>query len=200
MSESATAAERSPDSAVRQRTRRDILSAAITVWARDFSASLGDIAERAGVSRSTLHRYYPERQQLVEAAAGEAIEALERAATASTARATTARQELEGLLEAVVVQGDAVIFLFSDVTRFTDHPGWGDQTDHDPVMVALVERAQAEGAIRSDMATKWVIDTFYSLGYIAAEGIQAGAMSLPEAIDVARRTFFGGVGTTAQPG
>lgn len=185
------------DSAVRQRTRRDILRAAIQVWARDFTASLGDIAERAGVSRSTLHRYYPERQQLLEAAAGEAMTALERAAVTCTARATTPREELQGLLESVVVEGDAVIFLFSDSSRFASLPGWGDQPDPDPQMVALVERAQAEGSVRPDMTPKWVIDTFYSLGYVAAEEVHAGTMSLPQAIDAAVRTFFGGVGTTA---
>lgn len=193
------AAHGDPDSAVRQRTRRDILRAAVGVWSRDFSASMGDIAERAGVSRSTLHRYYPERQLLVEAAAGEALGALERTAVRSTTRATTAREELLGLLEAIIVEGDAVIFLFSEPSRFAAFPGWGDQADTDPAMIALIERAQAEGSVRAEMTPRWVIDTFYSLGYVAAEGILAGRMSLPEAIDVAARTFFGGVGADVPP-
>ena len=49
------------------RTRRDIVAAAMTAWATDTSASLGQVAESAGVGRTTVNRYFSDRAQLVTA-------------------------------------------------------------------------------------------------------------------------------------
>lgn len=58
-----------PDSGSRARTRTAILAAAMTVLATDPSASLADVAAAAEVGRSTLHRYFPERTDLLRAVA-----------------------------------------------------------------------------------------------------------------------------------
>ncbi len=43
----------------RNRTERAILEAAVSVLARDRAATLPQIAQAAGVGRTTLHRYFP---------------------------------------------------------------------------------------------------------------------------------------------
>ena len=53
----------------RGRTRRAIIDAAISVLAANPAAPLGDIAEAAGVGRSTLHRHFSERGDLMRAVA-----------------------------------------------------------------------------------------------------------------------------------
>ena len=74
------------ESATRTRTRQAILAAAVTVFARDPSAALGEVAAAAGVGRTTLHRYFPERSDLLSALATHLLEAvaaaMERAAPA----------------------------------------------------------------------------------------------------------------------
>ena len=57
------------ESATRTRTRQAILAAAVTVFARDPSAALGEVAAAAGVGRTTLHRYFAERSDLLAALA-----------------------------------------------------------------------------------------------------------------------------------
>ncbi len=183
-----------PDTAVRQRTRRAVLEAAVAVWSRDFSAPLGDIAERAEVSRSTLHRYFPDRQGLVDAAATDALARLERACVDATTHCTTAAQELEALMRASIRMGDAVIFLFSDSTRFAGNPDWPDG-ENDPEFLDLFRRAQAEGAVAPDMPGTWLIGAYYALVYTAAESIGSGALPPHVAADLAVRTFFQGVAT-----
>lgn len=178
-------------SGVRQRTRRAIIDAAIAVWARDFSASLGIIADRAGVSRSTLHRYYPERQALVDATLIEAGELMEREAGKALSGCATAAEELESLLRAMVDHGDVLIFLFSDPHRFTDNSHW-DETD-DEELPAIIARAQSDGAVAADLDPAWVVGIFYSICYVAAESIAADTMPRHRAADVAVRTFFHGV-------
>ncbi|MEU1179064.1 helix-turn-helix domain-containing protein [Streptomyces sp. NPDC005820] len=48
-------------------TRRAILDAAITLLATDPTASLSEVAAAAGVGRTTVHRYFPERSDLLAA-------------------------------------------------------------------------------------------------------------------------------------
>ncbi|MGW5878683.1 TetR/AcrR family transcriptional regulator [Nocardiopsis terrae] len=69
----------------RARTRRVILDAAVDVLAENRAAPLSQVAAHAGVARSTLQRYFPERADLITAL-GEysdelAQEATERART-----------------------------------------------------------------------------------------------------------------------
>lgn len=180
---------------VRQRTRAAIVDAAVRVWARDWSASLGEIAEAATVSRSTLHRYFAERQDLVEAAYTRAMTDLEESYDAATHAPASAREELEEMMRGTIAVGDAVIFLFSDPERFSDRPGWDDDDQHAD-LIAVIRRAQEEEAIARDVAPEWVVGVFYSLIYVAAEAINSGHLPRHRAGEVAARTFFGGVGAT----
>lgn len=62
-------AQLSEDSGPRARTRKAILEAAMTVLAESPAAPLNEIATAAGVGRSTLHRHFPERTDLIHALA-----------------------------------------------------------------------------------------------------------------------------------
>jgi len=180
-------------SAVRQRTRRAILEAAVSVWAHDFAASLGDIAQAAEVSRSTLHRYFPDRQALLDAALTDAVQRMDQAYERTIGACSSPAQELEGLLRVSVQLGDVVVFLFTDPSRFTSHPDWPGE-ESDPVMLDLLRRAQEDGAIADDLDTDWLISVYYSLVWAAAQAISSGTMPPHVAADVAVRTFFRGVG------
>src|SRR4051812_47182057 len=59
----------SSDGGARSRTRKAILDAAMSVLATNPVASLADIATAADVGRSTLHRYFAERSDLLRALA-----------------------------------------------------------------------------------------------------------------------------------
>lgn len=52
------------ETATRNRTRVAILDAAMTLFGADPGAPLSAVATAAGVGRSTLHRYFPERDDL----------------------------------------------------------------------------------------------------------------------------------------
>lgn len=185
--------QRHESSGVRQRTRRAILDAAIALWSRDFSASLGDIAERAAVSRSTLHRYFPERQALVDAALAEAVAAIEREGEKALVGCRTAVDELSALMRAGIDNGDAILFLFSDPNRFAGNPYWDESEDED--VLGVITRAQAEGGIAADVTPGWILGVFYSLIYTAAEAIASDQLPRHRAVDVAVRTFLHGVGS-----
>lgn len=179
-------------SGVRQRTRSAIMNAAIAAWAKAFSTSLGDIADRADVSRSTLHRYFPDRQALVDAALVEAQAVIEREAEKALAGCRTAAEQLEALMRTGIDTGDAIVFLFSDPNRFTGNAAWSESEDEDTL--EIIVRAQAEGAVAADVTPAWVLGVFYSLIYVAAEAIGVDHLPRHRAADIAVRTFFHGVG------
>jgi AcrR family transcriptional regulator len=66
-----------------ERSVRAILEAAEKVLSADPTASLEQIAETAGVARTTIHRRFSNRQALIDAMATTAVEQLEQAIEAS---------------------------------------------------------------------------------------------------------------------
>jgi AcrR family transcriptional regulator len=170
----------------RARTRQAVLDAAASVWAHDFSASLSAIAERAEVSRSTLHRYFTDRQALVDALL---LDSLARLDTLNDGGATeiSAMDTLEQYLRAGVEMGDRVIFLFTDPNRFTGNPHW-PVDDGDDEMRSLVDRARAEESIDPEIPVSWAVSLFYAVLYTAAE---VSGQDLPRhvAADLAVQSF-----------
>lgn len=179
-------------SGVRERTRRAIVDTAVTVWSRDWNASLGDVATGAQVSRSTLHRYFPDRQRLVLAAREHALQLLAEAAGTAMQGCATAVEELAALLRAIVEVGDAVIYLYADPTRFGDVVA--EDQDDSADLREVVVRAAEDGAIDASAGPDWVISALYSIGYAAAEAINHGTLPRNRAGDVAVRTFLHGLG------
>ncbi|MEE4025728.1 TetR/AcrR family transcriptional regulator [Gordonia sp. PKS22-38] len=189
-----------PESGVRTRTRQAIVSAAIAEWARDFAAPLSAIAERAEVSRSTLHRYFVDRQSLIDAALREAQVVLDNQSAAAVSGCNSAREELESLMRVLVDFGDILIFLFADPNRFAGNAEWIEAEDE--MLPEIIRRAQVEGAVADDVEPSWVIGVYYSICYTAASAIATDELSRLRAADIAVRTFFRGVAATpaTEPG
>lgn len=179
-------------SGLRTRTRTAILAAALAVWSRDFAASLADIAERAEVSRSTLHRYFPERQDLVDALLVESLEVLDGIARAATEQTTSAFDHLIYLLRSFVEVGDRVVFLFADPGRFAGNPHRADTGDVS--LRTLIAAAQEDGDLDPDLPAEWLEGVFNAHIYVAADAAQRGTPSHAIA-DAAVRTLLNGIGS-----
>ncbi|WP_231955110.1 TetR/AcrR family transcriptional regulator [Occultella aeris] len=170
----------------RARTRAAILDAAAALWARDYSASFGAIAERADVSRSTLHRYFPDRQALVDALLLDSLPRLGAVADSVTPH-DSPMDALEAYLRAGIEIGDRVIFLYSDPDRFDGNPNWPSD-DYDDALTPLLDQARAAGAIAADIPNAWATNLFYAVLYTAAE-VSAGDLPRHVAADLAVRSF-----------
>ena len=113
----------------RSRTRRAILDAAMSVLAENPTASLGDIAAAAEVGRSTLHRYFAERSDLLRALALH-VHALSNAAIEHAEPDCGPPVEaLRRVVECQLDLGPIVPFVYNDPD---DHrrPGTGRRTRH----------------------------------------------------------------------
>src|ERR671912_1074180 len=120
-------------SGVRDRTRRAILGAAASVLARDRAAPLAEIAEAAGVGRSTLHRHFADREELVAAAVEDSLAALGQAVEDAALDQGPPQEAMRRLVAAMVDVGDRLMFLFGDPRVLEGYPSAGPpMTSEDP--------------------------------------------------------------------
>ena len=164
-----------------QRNIVAILDAAAIRLSRDPDASVGEIAQAAGVGRVTLYGHFSSRAELVDAAVARAIE------------------EGDEVLQAVDLTGDPRDAL----VRLIEH-SWmlmvqiGSLTTAAAAVLSpermlelhrrpasrvegLLERGRADGVFRVDLPTSWLAGTLHRVMHGAADEIAAGRLDAGEA-------------------
>ena len=170
-----------------------VLDVAVAALVADPGASLGEVAEAAGIGRTTLHKHYPTRDALLHAVGHRALERWERVVEAAEGSAD-GDGGLRALAEAMVPIGPYMAFLWrtpafdhaEDITR-----RWCGIEQR---VLAVLRRAQERGALRSDVADFWLLQTFYSLVYVAAESVHSGHLAPRDAPALAVDTLVRGLG------
>jgi AcrR family transcriptional regulator len=100
-------------------TRQAIVDAAIAVFNEDFSAPLEKVAERAGTTRRTLHRYFRDRKELMTACEAEMQTACRHANETAYNLSEDPVERLENLFHAGLECGVKSAFL----RKLHDHHG-----------------------------------------------------------------------------
>ncbi len=138
------------ESATRTRTRRAILDAAVAVLARNPGASLGEVAAAADVGRTTLHRYFAERADLLAGLVGYANELVGEATARAELSHGSAPDALARLCREYFELGDALTLMFSGtVGNMEDEP----EQPHDRELIAS-DRARAGRGIAGSGAVR----------------------------------------------
>jgi AcrR family transcriptional regulator len=184
-----------PESGARGRTRRAILSAAATVLARDRAATLADIAEAADVGRSTLHRYYPDRDVLIKAVVEDSLTVVQQATEGAALDDGSPLEAMRRLVAGMVDAGDRLLFLWGDPKVFEGYPTVDDpdcDPPDDPVL-RLIERGQAAGVFDPDLSPRWVQHVLWALVYTAVEEADQGRMPRHGITSTVIRTMEKGV-------
>jgi AcrR family transcriptional regulator len=155
-----------PESGTRARTRRAILDAAVRVLSQQSSASLAEVAAAAGVGRTTMHRYFPERADLLTGITNDLLEKVAAATERARPDAGPAMAALERLCQAYFALGDGLLLTLNEPHLFTD-PSWTEESETDQLLLQLVERGQTEGTIDPELTREWVQNVLWSLLYAA---------------------------------
>ena len=180
--------------APRRGTRRSLLDVAAEVLVADPSASLAEVAEAAGIGRTTLHKQYATRNDLLRAVGFRAIDLWEQAI------AQVVADEEDGGLQAVTAAmipiGPQLAFLWR--TPAFDHDDEIDQRWKvaEKHVLEVLKRAQDRGVLATNVPDWWLLQTFYSLVYVAAESVWSGHLAPRDAPGVVLATFLHGVGTS----
>ena len=164
------------------RTSAAILDAAARVFADEgASANLAAVATAAGVSRTTLDRYYANRESLLQALVRDAIEdAARRLADAGLQRAPV-EDALQRIMRAFVTVGDRYAVLVSD------RP-WYDKADRSQLQApvrAVLTRGIESGVLRSDLSAEALNELLGGVALSAIKLTQHQGLGQEEASAVA---------------
>lgn len=185
----------SPQSGTRARTRLAILDAAVAVLARDQTAPLADIADAAGVSRTTLHRHFTDRAELLTAAVTDSNQAIARAVLIADLASGEPIEALRRLVAALVEVADRILFLFHSYADDTsdDEPDGGNATEGDQAIIDLIRRGQERDQFTTDLDPKWIENALWSLVFAGCGDVASGTTPRTTIASNIMRIIEGGI-------
>lgn len=158
-------------------TRDVVLRAAMAVLAGNPGASLADIAAAAGVGRTTMHRIFPTRSDLLTALALQAVGHLRVGLDEARLEEGPAAEALARVAETVLPLADELRFLEAgpEVWSLAElQDAWWSITAS---LDALVERGQREGDIRGDLPAELIVEGFTGMLWGVWQGVGDGRVA-----------------------
>lgn len=174
----------------RARTRQAIIDAAIVLLGQNSAATLGEIAAAADVGRTTLHRYFAERAELLSAVSAEGGLRLEQANERARLAEGTGAEAVRRLCQEYFELGDLLSLLFSDQQLITD-PAWADTDECSPAFEAAVRRGHHDGTIDPGLPAGWLENVLWAQLYASWSYVERGRISRYEVLRLTLRTLDG---------
>jgi TetR/AcrR family transcriptional regulator, mexCD-oprJ operon repressor len=158
-----------------------ILDAAAACLSRSPTASMGEIAQAAGVGRVTVYGHFPSREALIEATLTRLLEQGE-TVLAGLDLAGDPRQALRTLIESswrLIADAGAVL----EAAQAVLPPARIRELHAKPAQRAeqLIRRGQSEGAFRSDLPPTWLTSVLHHILKGAAADISSGRLDPADA-------------------
>lgn len=183
------------ETGARGRTRRAILSAAASVLSRRRDATLADIAAAADVGRSTLQRYFPDREELVSAVIEDSLRRLDEALKEARIDEGPPLEALRRLVSAMLDVGDHVLFLYGD-PRITDALAAQDSPDPAAEEIKrLIQFGQEEGVVDPDVSGDWIEHVLWAHVSAGCTAVSTGKLPRHGASAWVIHTLENGIGT-----
>jgi AcrR family transcriptional regulator len=182
-----------PVAVPRRTARPSLLDIATEVLVADPAASLAEVAEAAGIGRTTLHKHYATRDDLLCAVGHRAIDLWEQAIS-GVGGSDDPDGGLRALIAAMIPIGPQLAFLWR--TPAFDHLSeLGERwLASEPRCLGVLKRAQDLGSLAAGIPDWWLLQMLYSVVYIAAESVRAGQLAPLEAPGLALGTYLNGLG------
>jgi TetR/AcrR family transcriptional repressor of mexCD-oprJ operon len=158
-----------------------ILDAAAACLSRSPTASMGEIAQAAGVGRVTVYGHFPSREALVEAALTRVLEQGD-AVLSGLDLTGDPRQALRTLIESswrLIADAGAVL----EAAQAVLPPGRIRELHARPAqrVEQLIRRGQAEGAFRTDLPPTWLASVLHHVLKGATADISGGRLDAADA-------------------
>jgi len=179
--------------ATRRGARPSLLDVAAEVLVADPAASLAEVAEAAGIGRTTLHKQYATRDDLLCAVGHRAIDLWEQA-VAGADGSDDPDGGLRALVAAMIPIGPQLWFpwrtpVFDHISELGER--W---LSVEACCLAVLKRARDLGSLAADVPDWWLLQMFYSIVYVAAESVGVGKLAPLDAPGLALGTFLHGLG------
>lgn len=147
--------------AAAERTRRAIILAGIEVLANNASAPLAEIAEAAEVSRSTFHRYFPNRAALKAAISEVAEQNWQQAITAARLEEGKGLEAFRRLCTELMNSLDVLIWWMTELGEIEDM----EESPEDRMITAAITRGHQDGSIDPQLSVEWISNMVWAVLY-----------------------------------
>lgn len=171
-----------------------LLDRVAEVLVANLSASMAEVAKAAGIGRTTLHKHYATRDDLLRAVGHRAIEKWEQALDQVTDDGGDGG--LLAMAAAMIPIGPQLAFLWRT-------PALGQFPDlikralaAEDRCQAVLLRAQRLGVIKASVPEWWLLDTYLSMIYSASLAVSGGKLAPLDAPRLAVSTLLHGIGPT----
>lgn len=185
--ETATALSEGPRADAR-RNRETVIEAAISALAADPNASMADIANAAGLGRTTVYRHFDNRDELIGALFERVIADAQVATAAVTEGGESTATTLRALGPVMVEIGERFRFLRAHLELGMEALAESKQVPDDPVHIFLVEAIDA-GELRDDVPVSWIQSLMQSSAMATMDEVAAGNLDAETAGRVLGETF-----------
>jgi AcrR family transcriptional regulator len=175
----------------RRGMRLPLLDVAAEVLVADPAASLAEVAEAAGIGRTTLHKHYATRDDLLRAVGHRAVDLWEQALAQVTDGPDGG---LRAIIASMVVVGSQLGFLWRTPALHRDQALDERADAMKERTLAVLRRAADRGVLAPATPDWWLLDSFFSLIYVAAESVADGHLAPNDAPRLVTDTFLHGIG------
>lgn len=160
-------------------TRQKIIDSAIAVLNENFSAPLDRIAEKAGLSRRTLHRYFSDRESLVAACVNDMMQTWQNAMLIAYNSSKDPIEQLEKMLYAGIDCGVKYAFLNKLLIRryIEELPEVVANTEYETARnkwFGLIPKMQRQKIISNKLPASWIRILFINMITTSIEALQSG--------------------------
>jgi TetR/AcrR family transcriptional repressor of mexCD-oprJ operon len=174
-----------------RRNIEKILEAAVACLSRDPDASVGEIAQAAGVGRVTLYGHFASREALIEAALTRLLDEGDQV-LAAVDLSGDPREALRALIESgwlLTAQAGAVL----DAALGTLPPGRIQELHAKPAqrLEDLIRRGQSEGVFRADLPASWLASALHHVMKGAVVDVGKGRLDSADAARFISETVLG---------
>lgn len=171
-----------------------LLDGVAEVLVANLSASMAEVARAAGIGRTTLHKHYATRDDLLRAVGHRAIEKWEQALDK-----VPDDQSDGGLLAmatAMIPIGPQLAFLWRTPALEQVPELIKRAIAVEDRCQAVLLRAQRLGVIKAAVPGWWLLDTYLSMIYSASLAVSGGKLAPLDAPRLAVTTLLHGIGET----
>lgn len=177
-----------------RKSQAALIAAGMELLSKNAEATLSEIAQQAGVGRTTLYRLYETKEQLIKAIAIQCLQSFDAATRHLEREAKSALHGFHLMFKAILPLAKELEFLMK----------LGDIAEDDPELLAIYEKqqqemaelidaAKLEGSISKKMPTLWIVNLLDGIFYSSWLTMNAGIMSNDELADLMFETLCHGV-------
>lgn len=150
------------------RTRESIITASIALLSIRPEAPMTDVADAAGVSRSTLHRYFPDRESLIRELNAFAAAHWQRTISCADLDSGTGLEAFRRLCLGLMDSLDVLKWWMSRPEVWEGIEEFHGPTENeDGKIIGAIARGQGDGTIDTDLRPEWLYNVLWSVLYAA---------------------------------